>query len=93
MLLLLMVLASSPLELLRAADPDGTAERAERRGLKYLSAEVPGWRPANGCYSCHNNGDGVRALLLARRLKREVPPAAYLPTIEWLEQPDQPTPP
>jgi hypothetical protein len=33
-----------------------------RRALDYLAAEVPRWRTENGCFSCHNNGDGARAL-------------------------------
>ena len=35
------------------------------RAVAYLTAEVPRWRAENGCFSCHNNGDGARALYLA----------------------------
>lgn len=35
--------------------------------IAYLEAEVPRWKTENGCYSCHNNGDGARALFLAGR--------------------------
>ena len=40
---------------------------ATRRAVSYLVAEVPRWRREHPCYSCHNNGDGARALLAAGR--------------------------
>ena len=43
--------------------PDGRT--AEARAVTYLAAEVPKWRREHPCYSCHNNGDAVRALLAA----------------------------
>ena len=36
-----------------------------KEAVSYLEAEVPRWKAENGCYSCHNNGDGARALLAA----------------------------
>lgn len=45
-----------------------TAQTPLDRALGYLSAEVPSWRSNNGCFSCHNNGDGARALYAARVL-------------------------
>jgi hypothetical protein len=36
-----------------------------KEAVAYLEAEVPSWKPQNGCYSCHNNGDGARAVLVA----------------------------
>ncbi len=47
--LLLVAMALSPVE----------------RAVAYLSKEVPRWRGENGCFSCHNNGDGARALYAA----------------------------
>ena len=44
------------------SDPAGAAIA---RGVKYLSVEVPKWRAEHPCYSCHNNGDAARALLVA----------------------------
>ena len=35
--------------------------------------EVPAWRTKHACGSCHNNGDGARALFHAMRLGHEVP--------------------
>ncbi|MGE3403222.1 MAG: hypothetical protein AB7K63_11570 [Vicinamibacterales bacterium] len=40
---------------------------AEARAVAYLSREVPRWRQEHPCYSCHNNGDGTRALVAAAR--------------------------
>lgn len=42
-------------------DPDEPA----RRSLAYLNREVPRWSRENRCYSCHNNGDGARAIFVA----------------------------
>ena len=33
-----------------------------RRSLSFLRREVPRWNRENRCFSCHNNGDGARAL-------------------------------
>ena len=54
------------------------------RAVAYLTAEVPRWRAENGCFSCHNNGDGARALYQAG-----VPPtsAALRETTAWLGNP------
>lgn len=54
------------------------------RAVDYLSREVPRWRGENGCYSCHNNGDGARALYAAR-----VAPDsdALRETTAWLTRP------
>lgn len=35
------------------------------RGVGYLTVEVPKWKAEHPCYSCHNNGDATRALLVA----------------------------
>ena len=59
------------------------AEPATERALTYLSAEVPKWPQENACFSCHNNGDGARALYAAGRLK----PLAS--TTRWLRKPDE----
>ncbi len=67
----------------------GLAATPEERALAYLANEVPAWRRENGCFSCHNNGDGARALYLAQRLGRRVDPAALRETNEWLARPSQ----
>ena len=60
----------------------------EGKALAYLSVEVPRWSTEHHCYSCHNNGDGARALYSAIRLGRAVPPGATLGTDRWLARPD-----
>ncbi|MEO7653313.1 MAG: hypothetical protein ABIZ80_22880, partial [Bryobacteraceae bacterium] len=56
------------------------------RAVAYLSKEVPKWRGENGCFSCHNNGDGARALYMAG-----VPSSgtALRETAVWLAKPSQ----
>lgn len=62
---------------------------AEQKAIDYLVREVPAWERDNGCFSCHNNGDGARALFAARRAGYRVPDAALSATIEWLRKPLQ----
>jgi hypothetical protein len=59
----------------------------EERALSYLSREVPAWSVKNTCYSCHNNANGARALLMAKRLKMAVPDKAVEDTSRWLARP------
>lgn len=51
--------------------------------VRYLEEEVPRWRTENGCYSCHNNGDGARALFAAGSRG-----PAVKDTVAYLVQPD-----
>ncbi len=60
----------------------------EERALTFLSCEVESWRGKNKCFSCHNNGDGARALYTAVRLKRPVPAEALAETTRWLAHPE-----
>jgi hypothetical protein len=53
------------------------------RAVSYLAAESAKWRPENGCFSCHNNGDAARVLFLAKT----APPAALTVTAVWLANP------
>src|SRR5436305_12386153 len=46
----------------------------EERAIAFLGREVPRWQRENHCYSCHNNGDGARALLEAARQGFSLPP-------------------
>lgn len=65
---LLLALAGSPVE----------------RAVAYLSAEVPKWDRENGCFSCHNNGDGARALYAAGVTAAG---PALAGTTAWLREP------
>jgi hypothetical protein len=60
---------------------------AERKGISFLAREVPAWFTENRCYSCHNNGDGARALYEAARSGHEVAPVALANTTAWLSNP------
>lgn len=59
------------------------------RGIRFLEREVFSWRGENGCFSCHNNGDGARALLLARKSGFVVDENALKETGEFLKRPDE----
>ena len=59
----------------------------EQRAADYLAREVGKWEKENHCYSCHNNGDGARALFAARRAGLTVPAESLAGTIEWLRTP------
>ena len=58
---------------------------AENRAVAFLSREVPRWKRENDCYSCHNNGDAARALLLAAA--RALGGSALDDRLDWLRQP------
>jgi hypothetical protein len=62
---------------------------AEQRAVSYLSIEVPAWGKANGCFSCHNNGDGARALYLASQKGYRLQPQILEETTRWLKTPDR----
>jgi len=61
----------------------------EERAIAHLSREVPAWFAENRCYSCHNNGDAARALILARMRAYAVPDTALRDTLEWLRHPER----
>jgi hypothetical protein len=67
--------------------PWPVAAGAEDRAVAYLVQEVPRWSKENGCFSCHNNGDGARALFTAIRLHYVVPSESLADSTEWLKQP------
>lgn len=84
------VLATLPFspEVVRAADDPGVA-RAERRVLTFLAAEVPRWSRENHCFSCHNNGDAARALLVAKKQGILLPEDALRETLAFLSRPER----
>lgn len=65
------------------ADPVATAIA---RGVGYLTTEVPKWRAEHPCYSCHNNGDAARALLVASAKGYDIG-ASLDDTLNFLKQP------
>lgn len=58
-----------------------------QRAIDYLVREVPRWSKENGCFSCHNNGDGARVLYAAKQRGYQVPEAALADTTRWLLAP------
>ena len=48
-----------------ATDKANPHAAAIAKGVDYLKVEVPKWKAEHPCYSCHNNGDATRALLVA----------------------------
>lgn len=63
-----------------------SAEPAEARAIAYLAREVPRWRQEHACYSCHNNGDAARALIVGLQRQHAVRPAID-DTLTWLANP------
>jgi len=63
------------------------AVNAEQRAIDRLAREVPQWQRENHCYSCHNNGDGDRALYAAARRGYTIPEGALDDTTRWLLAP------
>jgi hypothetical protein len=63
------------------------AAEPERRAVAYLAHETPRWYAENRCFSCHNNGDGARALFLAAQRRYAVPASALADTVRWLRDP------
>lgn len=60
---------------------------SEQKAIAFLAREVPAWSKENRCYSCHNNGDGARALYEAAQRGYDVPATALADTTVWLAQP------
>lgn len=60
----------------------------EARAVEYLTREVPRWKAENDCYSCHNNGDAARALIVAASRGHAVG-TSLDDTLAWLEQPQR----
>ena len=60
---------------------------AVERAIEYLAREVPRWSRENNCFSCHNNGDGARALFAALQQGKDLPEGSLTSTVEWLQRP------
>src|SRR6185436_8344735 len=65
------------------------APAPEQKAVNYVAVEVPRWPMENNCFSCHNNGDGARALFLAYRMKQPAPAQALERTADWLQKPNE----
>lgn len=67
------------------ADPNGVPVA---KGVDYLKKEVPKWKAEHPCYSCHNNGDATRALLVAGAKGYDIG-TSLDDTLTFLKQPSQ----
>ncbi len=67
------------------ADPNVVAIA---KGVDYLKVEVPKWKTEHPCYSCHNNGDATRALLVAGSKGYDIG-TALDDTLAFLKQPSK----
>lgn len=58
------------------------------KGVDYLKVEVPKWKAEHPCYSCHNNGDAARALLVASAKGYDIG-TSLDDTLAFLKQPSR----
>lgn len=68
----------------QAVEPQEALEKA----VNYLASEIPRWYRENRCYSCHNNGDAVRALTAAARAGLLPKTEPLADTLGFLRSPD-----
>lgn len=78
--------AQVPVKQLAAVDRADPVAVATARGVEFLRGEVPRWRKEHPCYSCHNNGDATRALLVAGAQGHDIG-SALDDTLGFLKQP------
>jgi hypothetical protein len=64
------------------------AKSALDRAVAFLAVEVPKWHGENRCFSCHNNGDAVRALVQATATGRLKDRQPLTETLAFLNKPD-----
>jgi hypothetical protein len=82
----LIVLAVWSLLPASASAQRGNGDSPEAKAVAFLVREVPRWRKEHPCYSCHNNGDAARALIVAGQRGHDVA-TALDDTLAWLRQP------
>lgn len=68
-------------------DQSDPGVRAESKAVSFLRHEVPAWSRENHCFSCHNNGDGARALYAASLKGHRIPARDLKETTAWLARP------
>jgi hypothetical protein len=59
----------------------------EEKAVAFLAREVPAWSKRNGCFSCHNNGDGARALFIASQKGYKFAADVLADTKDWISRP------
>lgn len=63
------------------------AQAGLNEAIAYLEDEVPRWKRENNCFSCHNNGDGARALFVLKAAGFAVKPEALADSLDNLRAP------
>jgi hypothetical protein len=79
----LLVLVAVP----PSASGQSAAASPEQRAAAFLAEEVQRWSRENHCFSCHNNGDGARALYAAKQSGLAFSEEALAETTRWLTVP------
>src|SRR5262245_37124327 len=82
----LVIIAATAALAATARTRQPTGNGPEARAVAFLAVEVPRWKAANDCYSCHNNGDAARALIVSGARGFAVG-SAMDDTLEWLRRP------
>lgn len=85
MLLLVSIAGSAQVKKDAAPDPHAAVIG---KGVDYLKVEVPKWKAEHPCYSCHNNGDAARALLVAAAKGHDIG-TSLDDTLSFLKQPSR----
>jgi Prenyltransferase and squalene oxidase repeat len=68
--------------------PPDSHDAAIKRGVAFLTKEVPKWHAEHPCYSCHNNGDATRALIVASMRGYDIG-SAVDDTVDFLRVPSR----
>ncbi|HEX3724678.1 MAG TPA: hypothetical protein VHV08_00480 [Pirellulales bacterium] len=61
----------------------------EARAAAFLAVEVPKWAAEHHCYSCHNNGDAARALMMAMKRLPAQDRGPLEDTLKFLADPER----
>lgn len=83
----LLILLAGVVGCTSTRNPADAQAVAESKAVGFLIREVPAWSRENGCYSCHNNGDGARALYAASRKGYSIARGVLKDTTIWVENP------
>src|SRR5262245_12286157 len=80
------LLVVTPLAVAAVTSSAAAQTSPEARAVAFLVKEVPRWKAEHPCYSCHNNGDATRALLVARANGHDIG-TALDDTLKFLNDP------
>ena len=71
-----------------ATTQPSSSDSGSSKAVTFLVTEVPRWQQERSCFSCHNNGDGARALLVARTRGHEIG-TSLDSTLAFLDKPEE----